>query len=149
MKIEKELEHPILKMIFTNAITRGQYKIISDVVEYVLDIQEEVINHIQFKINIATTSSKLHELKTEVRQLIDDYKIDYLGEVFSNLENKLANIIKQQDEAIQIIKSKEEQQTQEYQLKEEQIIKYDKLKQEEAAARWLNTFKRNKIRHYK
>ena len=85
-------------MIFTNAITRGEYNIINDVIEYASDIQEEVINHIQFKIDIATTSLKLNELKTEVKYLIDDYKIDYLGEVFSNIENKFANRIKQANE---------------------------------------------------
>ena len=51
--------------------------------------------------NIATTYLKLNELKTEVKYLIDDYKIDYLGEVFSNIGNKLANIIKQEDETKQ------------------------------------------------
>ena len=42
MKIEKELEHPILKVIFANALTKGQYKIINNVVEYALDNQIKV-----------------------------------------------------------------------------------------------------------
>ena len=125
MKIEKELNHPILKMIFTNAISRGEYKIINDCLEYASDIQEEVINHIQFKLDIATTSLKLNELKAEVKHLIDDYKIDYLGEVFGKIENKLAILIKQQDEARQKIKAEEEERKQEYKLKEEQRRKLE------------------------
>ena len=111
MKIEKELEHPILKVIFTNALTKGQYKIINNVVEYALDIPKEVVNHIQFKLDIATTSFKLNELKEEVKRLIDDYKIDYLGDSFTNIENKLANIIKQENETIQKRQAEDEQRT--------------------------------------
>ena len=47
IKVERELEHPILKKIFTKAITRGQYEIIDNVIEYTLDIPDEVLNHIQ------------------------------------------------------------------------------------------------------
>ena len=102
---------------------RGEYNIIHDVVEYALDIQEEVINQIQSKLNIAVYALQLNKLKTHVKRLIDDYKIDYLGDLFFKIENKLADIIKQEEnkrqiiiieDAYRIIKRKEEDKTRKY-----------------------------------
>ena len=98
MKVEKELDHPILKRIFSNAISKGQYRIIDNILEYTSDMQQEAIHHIQNNLENATSIATLKSLKTEVKYLIEDCDIDYLAEVYHNIENKLTKTINQEKE---------------------------------------------------
>ena len=56
-------EHPILKETFTHALTKGQYRFIDNVIEYAIDIQQEVISHIQAKLDNAIYSSTIKQIK--------------------------------------------------------------------------------------
>ena len=126
MNIEKELDNPILKSILSNAIARGEYQIIDGMIKYNADMTEEVINQIQFRLENATSRVALNALKEDVTRMIEVCKVNYLGELFASIENKLADMIAQED------KLKEEQLKQDKLRKEEEYkIKSEKLKKEE------------------
>ena len=83
----------MLHQIFTNAITRGQYQILNNIVEYSLAIPGEVMKHLQCSFDNATSSFTLNDLKDHAQHLIADCDSNYSPEIYTIIDHKLTILI--------------------------------------------------------
>jgi len=91
----KILDNEILREIFSNNISRGEYTIINNILEYTNNIRDQLINLFREKIlmtiNLDKTQNyqKLLKIRNEVNELIYEFKIPYLNEIIDEIDEKL------------------------------------------------------------
>jgi len=82
------LTNDILKSTLQKLIEKGEYKIINDIFEYTKDVQIQLINNIKIKYEKCPFNyDSLTDLKKNVKNLIDEYDLQYLQEVYNDIDN--------------------------------------------------------------
>lgn len=86
------LNNRILKIVLTNTLQNGEYKIINNILEYTYDVLTQLIKHIRYEYeNNLTNLENLKELNYEIKHLIDVYYFKYLQSIYEELTNTIIN----------------------------------------------------------
>ena len=131
----KTLNNKILTKIMVNMLNKGEYSLINNIIEYTHNIELELQNCIRNEYTNNISNLKyLKELSTEIKMLINHYKLLYLEEIYKEIYDTiiLINIKYREKElkdkqrsdelkAIEVIKRKEQE------IKEKQRIEDNKL----------------------
>jgi hypothetical protein len=94
----KAIEDSSLQYVLKQSITRGEYDVIHNVLEYSLSIKEQLLELLQRKFDkVKYQKEKRWVLLNEIKNLICDYGLTYLGQVCEDIE-KQVHMLDESDE---------------------------------------------------
>jgi len=82
------LSNNSLKQILSVNLIKGKYEIINNIVKYSNNIEEQLIQYFKSEINKYTDNiNKLKNINNEIKELINNYKLNYLEKIYEILNN--------------------------------------------------------------
>jgi hypothetical protein len=102
LKLNGEIKNPILYKIFNKILSSGEYQLINDLVQYVNQIETELLKYIEKEYNnilkYSLKINKLEDLLNNINDLIKNYDIEYLKEIYHEINNKILDLNNKQEE---------------------------------------------------
>jgi hypothetical protein len=92
-----KIKNKTLEEIFKKNIMKGEYEVIDNIIVYANTVENQLIRHFEEYID----SKNIYQLKKiteDIEKLIDDYKLDYLNNIYNNLINSIKLIEKEKEE---------------------------------------------------
>ena len=94
----KAIEDSSLQYVLKQSITRGEYDVIHNVLEYSLSIKEQLLELFQRKFDkVKYQKEKRWVLLEEIKNSICDYGLTYLGQAYEDIE-KQVHMLDESDE---------------------------------------------------
>ena len=84
MKDNNKLTKSIFKKILKKFLRNGDYVCINDIIKYAKYVKKELLEYFEYKINNHTIDIIL-ELEKEIKDIIDNYKLDYLDNIYDEI----------------------------------------------------------------
>jgi hypothetical protein len=90
---QNKLNNRILQDVFRNIFIKGEYKIINNILEYTIQVEEQLVKYIRNKYeqNIKKLNYLL-ELKNDIQNLIEGYSLNYLQNIFEEIQKQIKKI---------------------------------------------------------
>lgn len=90
------IKNKILEKILKNNILKGEYKIINNIIEYTNSVEKQLIEYFE-KYTLSKNIFELKKAIENIKNLIDEYKLNYLKDIYSNLFTIMLEHLKLQE----------------------------------------------------
>jgi hypothetical protein len=91
-----KIKNKILKEIIQNNILKGEYQIIDNIIEYTNSVEKQLIEYFE-KYTLSKNISELKKDTEDIKILIDEYKLNYLLDIY-NILTDLINLREKEKE---------------------------------------------------
>ena len=92
-----KIKNKILENILKNNILKGEYQVIDNIIEYTNSVEKQLIEYFE-KYTLSKNISVLKKNTEDIKTLIDDYKLNYLNDIY----NILTNLIEKEEEKLKV-----------------------------------------------
>ena len=90
------IKNKILEKMLKNNILKGEYQIINNIIEYTNSVEKQLIEYFE-KYTLSKNIFELKKATENIKNLIDEYKLNYLKDIYSTLITIMLEHLKLQE----------------------------------------------------